>query len=102
LPSIGFSLTVLLGLHLLVHPLIPSPAPGLAVAGEGIAARRRPERVRHRATARGQFVALRTVRRADPASGYVTTRAMTHWYAEAIEDIEAWQRGVPIWVLTPG
>jgi hypothetical protein len=42
------------------------------------------------------------VRRADPASGYVTTRAMTHWYAEAIEDIEAWQRGVPIWVLTPG
>jgi phosphoglycerate dehydrogenase-like enzyme len=37
-----------------------------------------------------------------PHPGYVTTRTMTHWYAEAIEDIEAWQRGVPIWVLTPG
>jgi len=96
LPSIGFSLPVLLGLHLLVHPLIPSPAPGSAVAGEGIEARRRPGRVRHRAIARGQFVALRTVRRTDPHPGYVTTRTMTHWYAEAIEDIEAWHRGVPI------
>jgi hypothetical protein len=42
------------------------------------------------------------VRGADPHPGYVTTRTMTHWYAEAIEDIEAWHRGVPIRVLTPG
>jgi hypothetical protein len=26
-----------------------------------------------------------------PHPGYVTTRTMTHWYAEAIEDIEAAQ-----------
>ena len=37
-----------------------------------------------------------------PHPGYVTTRTMTHWYAEAIGDIGAWQRGVPIRVLTPG
>ena len=27
---------------------------------------------------------------------------MTRWYADAIEDIEAWQRGAPIRVLRPG
>jgi phosphoglycerate dehydrogenase-like enzyme len=28
-----------------------------------------------------------------PHPGYVTTRTMTHWYAKASEDIEAWRRG---------
>jgi phosphoglycerate dehydrogenase-like enzyme len=36
-----------------------------------------------------------------PHLGYVTTRTMTHWSAGAIEDIEAWQRGASIRVLTP-
>jgi phosphoglycerate dehydrogenase-like enzyme len=47
---------------------------------------------------------LRYARRAvlSPHIGYVTARTMTHWYADAIEAIEAWQRGAPIRVLTPG
>jgi phosphoglycerate dehydrogenase-like enzyme len=35
-----------------------------------------------------------------PHLGYVTARTMKHWYADAVEDIAAWQRGEPVRVLT--
>jgi len=35
-----------------------------------------------------------------PHLGYVTERTMKHWYADAVEDIAAWQRGEPVRVLT--
>ena len=37
-----------------------------------------------------------------PHLGYVTTRTMSHWYEDAVEDIAAWQRGEPIRLLTAG
>lgn len=37
-----------------------------------------------------------------PHLGYVTARTMQTWYADAVEDIAAWQRGEPIRVLTAG
>ena len=35
-----------------------------------------------------------------PHLGYVTARTMQTWYADAVEDIAAWQRGAPVRVLT--
>ena len=37
-----------------------------------------------------------------PHLGYVTARTMQTWYADAVDDIAAWQRGEPIRVLTAG
>jgi len=37
-----------------------------------------------------------------PHLGYVTARTMQTWYADAVDDIAAWQRGEPIRVLTGG
>jgi phosphoglycerate dehydrogenase-like enzyme len=37
-----------------------------------------------------------------PHLGYVTARTMQTWYADAVEDIAAWQRGAPTRVLTAG
>jgi len=37
-----------------------------------------------------------------PHLGYVTARTMQTWYAGAVDDIAAWQRGEPIRVLTAG
>jgi phosphoglycerate dehydrogenase-like enzyme len=37
-----------------------------------------------------------------PHLGYVTERTMHTWYADAVDDIAAWQRGEPVRVLTGG
>lgn len=37
---------------------------------------------------------------ATPHIGYVTTDAMARWYEDVVADIEAWQRGEPVRVLT--
>jgi phosphoglycerate dehydrogenase-like enzyme len=37
-----------------------------------------------------------------PHLGYVTARTMQTWYADAVDDIAAWQRGEPVRVLTAG
>ena len=38
---------------------------------------------------------------ATPHLGYVADGSYTRWYAEALEDVEAWLDGAPIRVLTP-